>query len=512
MPDDILTTEALDDAVEVRSEEERIITLRLVPFGVVANTRDGREVFMPGAFDGVDPSSVTIESQKHGGPLVGVGESIEQRDDAAYLDARIARTRDGDDLLELARSKVLRKASIVFVPTPAGSRRRDDGVIERHRVELRRVAVLERGAYAGAQVVAVRSAAEEEPVVTDTLDTAITLEQMRSAVREIVMEAIPAPVITPPAPTDEPSPLARADSLAALAELVIGGETGLNREMARAWADGVIADVPSIARPAWLSTIYSIMNPGRPVVTAFGREALPDTGMEVDWPTFDGDLEDRVAVQSAEKAVIISKKVVLASDKATVKTYAGGLDASWQVLRRTSPKYREIVYRILAAAWASVTDAAFGADLVSKGTGTFTLDVTTAEKLHASLVEASAKVDDATGAPASFVLAAADKWLEIAKVAALMPPAYGTQNIYGTSQASTLRVEVSGLPVLRAKGLADGTVIVSNGQAASWLEDGFFTAEQDQVAKLGTDIAIWSLGASGIFIPTGVVKAATAAP
>jgi hypothetical protein len=286
-------------------------------------------------------------------------------------------------------------------------------------------------------------------------------------------------------------------------------------ELARAWADGVTADVPSIVRPAWMETIYSIMNFGRAGITAFGRESLPSEGMEVSWPVFDGDLTDRVAEQSAEKAVIISKKVELTSDKTTVKTYAGGLDASWQVLRRSSPSYRDAVLRILAAAYATVTDTAFLAAVKAKGTGTVDpLDVATAQGLLAGLLEASAAVEDATASPATFVLAGKAAWLSIGTAAGVLPSAYGTYNLPGTAQASTLAINVSGLPVIRGRNMADGDVIISNGQTAKWMEDGAFTAQQDQVAKLGTDIAIWGLGAPAILIPTGIVKTtiATAAP
>ena len=39
-----------------------------------------------------------------------------------------------------------------------------------------------------------------------------------------------------------------------------------------------------------------------------------------------------------------------------------------------------------------------------------------------------------------------------------------------------------------------------------WLEDGPRTAQQDVVAKLGTDVAVWGIGAPAIYIPTGIVK------
>jgi hypothetical protein len=80
------------------------------------------------------------------------------------------------------------------------------------------------------------------------------------------------------------------------------------------------------------------------------------------------------------------------------------------------------------------------------------------------------------------------------------------------AQASTLLVEVSGLPIVRAKNLAAGTVIVSNPEAAKCYTSGMMTATQDVIARLGTDVAVWSMDAAAIFIPTGIVKLTAAAP
>jgi phage head maturation protease len=171
---------SLDGVLELRDDQAdaRTIRLRIVPWGVVAQTPQGPEAFARGAFDGVDPSRVTIEAGAHGGPLVGRGLTLDQADDAAYLDARIARTSAGDELLELARDGVLRDVSVVFAPVPGGSRRRRDGATERTRVDLRRVAVLERGAYRGAEVLAVRT---EDTTVDETTTPALTVEAIRAA-------------------------------------------------------------------------------------------------------------------------------------------------------------------------------------------------------------------------------------------------------------------------------------------------------------------------------------------
>jgi phage head maturation protease len=517
---DQLVTAQLEDAVELLEAadggDRRTLRLRLLRYGEVGNLETGPELLEAGAFAETDPTRVTIEAGRHGGPLVGVGTALEEVDGVPYLEARVSRTRDGDELLELARDGVLRAASIVYRPMPGASRRRADGVSIRRRVELVRVAVLERGAFPSAEVVAASEASQEDRTMPE-----LTLDQITDAVRGIVTDAIPAPVVSVPAPADRrPTLAARAPSFSDVLEASLSGDVELVAEVAASFmaaaaptelVDGVTADVPSIVRPAWLDKLVGLLPAVRPVVTAFGTAPLPDSGMEFSWPVLAEGLDGRVAEQAAEKDVILSKKVTLTSDKATIKTIAGGLDMSWQVLRRSSPSYREIVLRILAAAWATETDKAFGAAIIAKGTGTGSLAADAdGVAVHAALLEASAKVDDATGSPATFVLAAPDAWLTIAKASGLLPPVYGVQNVPGVAQASTLRVDVSGLPIIRARNLAAGTIIVSNSSAAACHSSGMMTATQDVVAQLGTDVAIWSLEAPAIYIPTGIVKVTAA--
>ena len=68
---------------------------------------------MRGAFRGIDPASVSLEAiGPHGAQpgvrLAGRGIELEERDDGPYAAFRVSRTRDGDELLELARDGVYR--------------------------------------------------------------------------------------------------------------------------------------------------------------------------------------------------------------------------------------------------------------------------------------------------------------------------------------------------------------------------------------------------------------------
>jgi hypothetical protein len=83
--------------------------------------------------------------------------------------------------------------------------------------------------------------------------------------------------------------------------------------------------------------------------------------------------------------------------------------------------------------------------------------------------------------------------------------------VSGLATASTLRVEVSGVQVVRAKWLdtdADRHAIVMNGLSARWFEDGPRLAQAENVPQLGRDVAIYGYGATAVYIPSGYVRLA----
>lgn len=173
-----LVRRAIAGGLMVRADpaapSERVIEGVVIPWGQVATVADPhinrgrpyRESIARGAASDIDPASVLLEylpqpnvGQGHAGAvLIGRGESADDRDDGLHMAFRVSRTSHGDDALELSRDGILGDLSVVM--DPLAERVRDDGVVERTRIGIRRVAVLERGAYQGAQVTAVRAAAE----------------------------------------------------------------------------------------------------------------------------------------------------------------------------------------------------------------------------------------------------------------------------------------------------------------------------------------------------------------
>jgi hypothetical protein len=231
--------------------------------------------------------------------------------------------------------------------------------------------------------------------------------------------------------------------------------------------------------------------------------------MNLNWPYVDPalNIDNVVAVQAAQKTEINSVLVKILTGVSPIATFAGGSDVSYQLIRRSDPSYREAYLRILNIAYARETEAAFEAALLAGATSTGVLTATaTADQVRAFLFAASATVEDNTGAPATVDLVSSVEFARLGGLAGLWPSAYGTQNIAGTAQADTLKVNVSGLPIVRAPFLTGNTHLVTNSEAAGWHEDGPFPISAEDVAKLGQNIAVWGMGATAIYIPKGIVK------
>lgn len=337
----------------------------------------------------------------------------------------------------------------------------------------------------------VAEATAPEPVAFATVDQVEALERKIAARVHSGSEAA--------------HPLAAYKSLAEYVTAVYKGEAPSN-----VIADQINTDNPGVLPPSWATEIKNIVGHGRPGITAFGVESAGATGLDFSWPYFDGDLAAIVAEQLTEKAEVNSVKVSFKKGNASLKTYGAASDVAYQLIMRSSPSYIEGLLRVYALAMAVATDNAYVDALVAGGTAsTFDYDLaadTDGSKFKAAMFHASVEVETATGLPASAALVASDVFLKAGTWDKLVPSAYGTQNVVGVAQASTLYVEASGLPVIHDRNLAAGSIVVSNDVASSWIEDGPHFANAEVPTKLGRDYAIFSFGTPAIYNAKGVVK------
>lgn len=595
----------------VRSVTGRRADLRLYAWGDIAeHTDEGiREQLLPGVFADVDPTRVTLESQRHGGALVGVGESLQEREDGIHSTFRIAQTPAGDELLALispgpeGEPPVLRDASVVF--KPQGQRIAPGGIVQRTAADLRRVAIVERGAYPSAVVTAVRSEPDMSEITEQPLEQAPppVVERAEPEQRaepepsriDALEDRISKLVTLASVPSASDHPMAKYGSLSEYTNLVYRGEAEADL-MYRTLTEQETGNNAGVIPENWLKDVKRIVNLGRRGISAFGGpRPLGDKGMTVDYPYLNSS--NTLTAAQTEGAEVQTAQVDIAKGSEDILTFAGGSRITYQLAQRSDPSYREAYDRIVLASWAKLTDANFISQLEADASGSMTLsgmlgadiamanpsaaadnifDTTPDHDLNAgdavvftsltggtgvtagkvywvvptslaaktfrvaatpggaaiefstnitagnvnkvntsgvyfrsALFEASVAIEDATGMPAGAVVASTDVFLALAGLSdfvALLPSGVHADSA-GLLNAATLRMESSGLEIVRDDSVSDGKVIIGNSMAAGWHEAGPKWATADDVSQLGTNVAVYSFGAGTIYVPAGIVEA-----
>lgn len=162
--------------VEFAEGDGRTIEARIVPYNkptrVVDLPEHGgtgvpyEETWLPGAFENqtraVGRIKVFLNFEHESGlrGIIGHGAALEDRQDALYGTFRVHENADGDKALQLVREGLLGGISLEAVPLRTV---RKNGVVERVRAHLDKVALCREPAYEGAEVLAVREAPDPDP-------------------------------------------------------------------------------------------------------------------------------------------------------------------------------------------------------------------------------------------------------------------------------------------------------------------------------------------------------------
>jgi hypothetical protein len=282
----------------------------------------------------------------------------------------------------------------------------------------------------------------------------------------------------------------------------------LNGEIeSRALFDQVTDNNPGVLPPNWSLIVRGIFDLGAPTINAFGRESAGTTGMTLNWPYWDGDLTEIVAEQIDEKDEVNSVAISILKGTANLKTYAAGSDISFQLLQRSSPSYVDAHTRIMLNSYVQVTDIAMVAAVYGARTP-LAYDITTdtdGSAFREAVFAASVACQTATGMPAEFVLVSPAVFTKIGGWSTFFPSNYGTYNVSGTATAANLSVSVSGLPVILDRNIGGNAILVSNREAAKWVEDGPRLSQIDQPALLGRDVSIYGYGTAQIISGAGII-------
>jgi len=470
-----------------------------VPYGVEVEYDGMRESFAPGAFDTTAVVGKPL-AYRHNEPI-GVITAASNEPDGLYIDFDVVNTSLGRDAATLMRTGSSSGLSVGFAPLES-KRTQGKNAIVYTKAALAEVSLTHQPAYSSAGVGSIREDHMSVETVEDAAPAVVADIQAREAIDELRREVQSVAHVAEPA-----HPLAQFRSYGEYSKAVLEGFES------RALFDQVTGDNPGVMPPVWLQQVRGIIDLGRPVITGVGGPQSAGTvGLDINWPYFDGDLTTIVEAQATQKSEVNSVQISIEKGTASLGTYAAGSDISYQLLQRSQPSYLDAHNRIMAASYSTVTDRKFTNDIWDQGNGTVTYDLsadTTGAVFRAAVFEASMECEDATGAPATIVYASTALMIEIGGWESFYPAPYSVQNVSGVATASTLQVNVSGLRVVRAKwldGAAARHAIVTNGEAARWIEDGPRLANAENVGQLGRDIAIYGYGVTAAYLPNGIVR------
>lgn len=191
-PDELIRREY---AADLTPGDGRTVDCRIVPYGERIEHDDGlgglpagmpyTEEWAAGAFThqlkAANRVLANVEHQEGLAGIVGHGVALIERSDGLYGSFKLHDNADGDKALMLVKEGVL--DSVSLEARPQKTVRTRDGVVRRVKAHLEAVAFARFGAYPGAQVLAVRTAATFE---TEEIPEELLLAPMDAEIVERV--------------------------------------------------------------------------------------------------------------------------------------------------------------------------------------------------------------------------------------------------------------------------------------------------------------------------------------
>jgi phage head maturation protease len=520
-----------DAELEIRDPGHREIVARIVPWDVMAETKNGPEVWHRGSLAKVDPEKVVLRLE-HENPPAGRGLWIEEREDGAYMGLRAAKTPRGDEILELARDRVTRGVSVGFWPSAKGSDISFDNgrrvIHHRTDADLREVSTTFLPTWSEtnapgrpAEILQVRGTNEMETVTptpeTPVQSTAIApaapdglvelvgsmrdfmtrAESDRSAAMAQMAEKLEKleernrSEIVIPGKTDTATPRSFLGQWAEAALRIISGERPV---LTRTLADIVSTDNPGVVPPDYRPELVGVINSQRPFLESTRRITPPAQGMAIILPKL--VTRPTTDVQDNEKDDVQSTVTEIETLQSSMVTIAGGGDLSLQILRRSSPEFLTLYVELLGESYAANAEAeALGAllsdpDINDNGGSPPSLDPEDLELgvAWSNAFEAMFRAPDTIWLSSDAVAAFIDAK---AAIAGGNFPLFGNLTANATAGGG-ISGSISGLRAVHVPALnSSGTdVIVGPSAGFAWAEDGTYTLQADNPSQAGRDVAL----------------------
>jgi hypothetical protein len=435
-----------------------------VPYDVEATVSDGTRVkIMRGALP-IDGPAPKLLKYHDGSEVVGLVTARKDEEDGMYFTARISKTRDGDDVIELIKDGALDAVSIGIDPIKATYDKTGTLVVK--AAKWRELSIVGEPAFADARITQIAATSihtndtKESTNMEATTNTPV--EQPAPApTAPIWAEARKVPSRLPSA-AEWISAYVQGGSAIANVNKLIADHQAFHNPLEAAAGDQTTSDQLGLLPIPVVGPVYTNINYLRPVVTAIGARAMPlGSGKVFIRPEI--TTHTSVAQQSSELSGLSSTTMVVTDNQVTRLTFGGTVLVSEQSVDWTDPNSVNIILQDLAGQYADATDNYAADQLRSNSTDQGTWAGTAATILN-EIYTAAQLIAANTNVLPTHMFVDPEMW---AKIGSLVDgqnrplfPTVGPFNAAGSQNAATWNGNPLGLTMVVDKNFTAKTAIV----------------------------------------------------
>ena len=471
------------DAAAADGTPRRTITGIAAPYNVVATVNDGTEVmFAPGSLpvDGKNPKLYMYHDSTQ---AIGIVTAREDTPDGMLFTAKISTTALGDEALVLAADGVLDSVSVGVNPTEFEIDQ--NGVMIVTAANWLELSLVPQPAFAGATItdVAASIPTSDEEMSDNTKEEADTPEPLEP--QENPVSETPAPEVIEassvfaqpkrnfvmPTPAEYLAAMhAGGDAFhnvnAAYKDAVRNQQTALQA----AAGDVLTTDTPGLLPVPVLGPLFQDLNFVRPVVSAFGARAMPNTPSKTFIrPTITTHTS---AATQTEGSAASATTMVIASNTVTKATVAGQVTLSVQDIDFTDPAALNLVLNDLAGEYLIATDNIAADNLVAGKTAsgsTWTVTADNPTSLINALYDAAREITEDSNYFPTHLCVSPDVWEKLgSQLDGSKRPilGYTTNGVIGQNSIGRVGglaytgMDVMGLNLVVDNNFAAGTMLV----------------------------------------------------
>jgi hypothetical protein len=415
-----------------------------------------------------------------------IGLVTERTDDetAMYFTAKVSTTALGDEALVLAADGVLDSVSVGVNPTKFTYN--EDGVMIVEAADWMELSLVPQPAFSGATITDVAASiptsedevsnntetAPDEPEVTEPQENPVSETPAPEVIQASSIFAQPKRKFVMPTPGEYLAAMhAGGDTFhnvnAAYKEAVRDQQTALQA----AAGDVLTTDTPGLLPVPVLGPLFQDLNFVRPVVSAFGARAMPNTPSKTFVrPTITTHTS---AATQTEGSAVSATTMVIASNTVTKATVAGQVTLTMQDMDFTDPAAMNLILNDLAGEYLIATDNIAADALVAGKTAsgsTWTVTAGDPTSLINSLYDAAREIAEDSNYFPTHLCVSPDVWEKLgAQLDGSKRPVLGytTNGVIGQNSFGRVGglqytgMDVMGLQLVVDNNFASGTMLVT---------------------------------------------------